>query len=146
MKRIRNILFILLFLGLSTFVLVEFYPYIFSRKVSGVITAVERVNPPMAIMTRPSQDVTAQMYSFAVGVRDNKTGEIVTGSTEDRQWAVAREGLCAEAEFFPYPPWKLQKWGTYFNARLLRLHECDGSAPVPSTTAPPAAEDSQTWQ
>lgn len=137
MKKVRNVLFLFLFLGLSTYILVSFYPYIFSRKVEGVITAVERVTPPMAILTNPGQAATAQIFSFAVGVKDLKTGEIVTGSTEDRQWAVARPGQCAEAEFFPYPPWEFPKWGTYYNVRLLMLRDCDG-VPATPPPAPPA--------
>nr|HRO68422.1 hypothetical protein [Pseudobdellovibrionaceae bacterium] len=80
-------------------------------------------------------------------VKDGKTGEIVTGPTEDRQWAVAKPGQCAEAEFFPYPPWEFPKWGTYYNVRLLMLRDCDGVPPVPPSTpkpedpAAPAAEN-----
>lgn len=129
MKKLRYFLFLFFFLTVSTYVLISFYPYLFSRKIEGVIMAVERVMPPLAIMTAPGQVPAAQVFSFAVGVKDHKTGEIVTGSTEDRQWAVAREGQCVEAEFFPYPPWDFPKWGTYYNVRLLKLREC--SDPVP---------------
>lgn len=124
MKKVRNTLLLTIFLAVAIYVNVAFYPYIFSRKVKGTITAVERIMPPMAIMSRAGQDPSPQMFSFAVGIKDSKTGEILTASTEDRQWAVAREGLCVEAEFFPYAPWELGKWGTYYNARLLKMSEC----------------------
>lgn len=124
MKKFRNIGLVLLFLVLGGYVLVAFYPYIFSRRVSGQISAVERVSPPTTVVTMSGQDPSSQIFSFAVGVKDGKTGEIVTGSTEDRQWAVARPGQCAEAVFFPYPPWQFDKWGTYYNVRLVRLHDC----------------------
>lgn len=146
MKKLRNVLFLFLFLSLSVYVLVSFYPYIFSRKVEGVIMAVERVTPPMAILTNPGQAASAQIFSFAVGVRDEKTGEIVTGSTEDRQWAVAKPGQCAEAEFFPYPPWEFPKWGTYYNVRLLMLRDCNGvppAQPAPNSEPPPPASENQ---
>lgn len=86
--------------------------------------AVERVNPQMAFLAADGQAPSAQLFSFAVGVKDEKTNEIVTGSTEDRQWAVARTNQCVEALFFPYPPWNINKWGTYYNVRLLKLFEC----------------------
>lgn len=124
MKKFRNIALIIVLLAVSAYVLIAFYPYIFSRRVVGEISAVEKVATPMTVVTMGGQDPSSQIFSFAVGVRDEKTGEIVTGSTEDRQWAVARQGQCAEAVFFPYPPWQMEKWGTYYNARLVRLYDC----------------------
>jgi hypothetical protein len=138
MKTFRNTTMIVLFLGLASYVLIAFYPYIFSRKVKGAITGVERVTEQMAIVTGGGAAPSSQIFSFAVAIRDDKTGEIVTGSTEDRQWAVATPGLCAEAEFFPYPPWELKKWGTYYNARLLKLYDCPaGTLPIPVPPAVP---------
>ena len=124
LKKIRNIFFVILVVGIVGYIFVEYYPYIFSRKVKGQISAVERIAPPVAIITKPQEEISSQVFSFAVGIRDEKSGEIVTASSEDRQWAIARAGLCVEAEFFPYPPWDLKKWGTYFNARLLKLYDC----------------------
>lgn len=134
MRKARNVFVLFLFLAGATYIFVHFYSYIFSRKVAGVITAVERVVPPMAIVTGGAQMPNPQIFSFAVGVKDTHSGDIVTGSSEDRQWAVARPGQCVEAEFFPYPPWEFQKWGTYFNVRLLRLRDCGG--PIPPGSAP----------
>lgn len=138
MKKFRNLLFLFIFLAITAYIFVNFYSYIFSRKVEGVITAVERVTPPMAIMTGPGQGMNQQVFSFAVGIRDTKNGEIVTGSTEDRQWAVARPGQCVEAEFFPYPPWDFPKWGTYFNVRLLKLRDCPPGVGQPQAVPPPS--------
>ena len=130
MKKLRNFAFLFLFLGTCAYIFISFYSYIFSRTVDGPIVAVERVTPPMAIMTGSGQALNQQVFSFAVGVRDERTGEIVTGSTEDRQWAVASPGQCATAEFFPYPPWDFPKWGTYYNVRLVKLRDCPpGTAP-----------------
>lgn len=124
MKKFRNISLVVVLLAIAFYVVFAFYPYIFSRRVIGPISGVEKVTPPMTVVTMSGQDPSSQIFSFAVGVSDTKTGEIVTGSTEDRQWAVARQGQCAEAIFFPYPPWQLEKWGTYYNVRLVRLYEC----------------------
>lgn len=142
LKKIRNFLLLAAVLFGTGYLLVSYYSYIFSRKVTGVIMAVEKVGNPMAVVTVNGQDPSPQIYSHAVGVKDVKTGEIVTASTEDRQWAVAKSGQCVEAEFFPYPPWRLEKWGTYFNARLLKLYECElGTTPAaPVPPAPPVEQ------
>lgn len=111
----------LLVLGSVGFFGIKYYSYIFARTIDGPIEEVERVTQPTAILGAGTPN---QIYSFAVSIRDLKTGEIVTASTEDRQWAVAHKGQCAQAKFFPYEPWHLDKSGTYFGARLLHLHDC----------------------
>lgn len=123
----KKALFIILSLvvgGLTVFVLVNWYPYIFATKVDGVIYGVERVEAPMAILTQDANHPTNQVFSFAVAVKDNKSGEIYTASSEDRRWAVVQKGQCAEVKFLPYPPWSLSRSGAYFGARLIRLYEC----------------------
>ena len=106
---------------------VEFYPYIFSKNIDGEILSVERLLDPAMVIS--GRQMNQQIFSFAVAVKDHKTGEIFAASTEDRQWAaltpeVISRGICAKVEFFPYPFWKLDKAGTYFGARLLRPYEC----------------------
>ncbi len=100
------------------------YSVIFSKTVVGEITGVERVEIPVALVSRSDSDITSKVFSFAIGIKDKKTGDIYTASSEDRQWAVAQPGQCAEAVFLPYPPWEFTKKGTYFGARLVRLYEC----------------------
>lgn len=100
------------------------YSVIFSKTIVGEISAVERVEMPVALMGRLQEPMASKIFSFAVGIKDLKTGEIHTASSEDRQWAVAQKGQCAEAVFLPYPPWDFNKKGTYFGARLIRLYEC----------------------
>lgn len=128
-KRYLRILLSLVIFGLLAFFFVEFYSYIFSRRVKGVIESIERVQLNVALMQSGSPDdrVNPQLFSFSVAVRE-PNGEILTASAEDRQWAVAKQGLCVEAVFYPYPPWKLMKSGTYFNARLDRLFDCSSGA------------------
>jgi hypothetical protein len=96
----------------------------FSKTVAGEITGVERVEIPVALVARGDGDITSKVFSFAIGIKDLKTGEIYTASSEDRQWAVAEKGQCTEAVFLPYPPWQFTKKDTYFGARLVRLFEC----------------------
>lgn len=106
------------------FVLVNWYPYIFSVKIDGEIYGVERVEAPLAVLTTQGANPAPQVFSYAVAVRDNKTGEIFTASSEDRRWAVVQKGQCAEVKFLPYPPWSLTRSGSYFGARLIRLYDC----------------------
>lgn len=137
--------------GICFFVLVgigfvNYYPFIFSRKVNGVLMSVDRVQLNVSLMQSGGERVDPTLFSFAVAIRED-SGEIVTASAEDRQWAAAQKGFCAEATYYPYPFWKVMKSGTYFNARLDRLYECpekaakvlpqlNGAAP----TATPASE------
>ncbi|WP_295905042.1 hypothetical protein [uncultured Bdellovibrio sp.] len=122
-KFTKFVLVLLVIVGLSWVVLAN-YSVIFSKTVVGEITGVERVEIPVALMARSDGDITSKVFSFAIGIKDQKTGEIYTASSEDRQWAVAQKGQCAEAVFLPYPPWQFTKKDTYFGARLVRLFEC----------------------
>lgn len=111
-------------LFVAAFIFINFYSFLFSRKVIGVIENIERVQLSVSLMQTSSTDkINPGLYSFAVAIKE-KTGEIVTASAEDRQWAVARPGQCAEAVYYPYPPWKLEKANTYFGARLEKLSDC----------------------
>lgn len=103
----------------------NYYGVLFSKTIKGEIFRVERVNTNVALLSSGAHNPPSQIFSFAVGIREQSTGQIWTASSEDRQWAVVKEGLCAEAEFLPYPPWDLTKRGTYHGARLIRLYECE---------------------
>lgn len=122
-KYIFSILALLLVVTFG-YTFINFYSYIFSRKVVGVIEKVEKIQLDIALMqTDPTQKINPQLYSFAVAIKE-PSGEIVTASAEDRQWAVAQAGQCAEAIYYPYPPWRLDKANTYFGARLEKLRDC----------------------
>ncbi len=101
----------------------NFYSFIFAKKFKGEVVGIERVTQPTAILG--SRIDPSNVYSFAIAIRDKEKGEIYTASSEDRQWAVVQKGQCAEAKFFPYPPWDIEKADTYYNARLLRLYDCE---------------------
>lgn len=109
------------------FVFFNYYHLIFQKKVIGEIVGVERVDAPLAIIGgQQGVNPSKMIFSFAVSVKDRKTGEIFVASSEDRRWAVVQKGQCAEAVFFPYGPWELSKGSSYFNARLERLFDsCD---------------------
>jgi hypothetical protein len=104
---------------------IQWYPYIFAKKVTGEVVDVKRIDLNVALMqAQPEQRVSSELYRFAVAIRQQGTGEIYTASSEDTRWAVAQPGQCAEAKFFPYPFWNLEKGGTYYGARQLRLFDC----------------------
>jgi hypothetical protein len=103
-------------------VCVSYYSYVFSKRVHGTIEKVERVSQPALVATGAAVPVE-QLFSYAVAIKDEK-GEIHTASSEDRQWSVAQPGQCAEAMFMRYPFWELDKAGTFFGSRLVRLYDC----------------------
>ena len=130
MRRLKS-----LFLGLTSlfvlaglgYVLFNFWSVIFRKEVIGVIENVERVTEVTAVLGSARNLEDKNVYSFAVAIKTG-SGEMLTASSEDRQWAVAKKGQCVEAKFHPYPPWELSKAGTYMNARLNRLADCDSPA------------------
>ena len=121
-KKLYLALFLLILAG-AAFVCIHYYSFVFAKTVRGQIINVERVNQNETIITGSRAVPAAQIFSFAVAIRDEK-GEIFTASSEDRQWAVAHSGQCAQARFFPYVPWDFEKAGTYFGARLIQLFDC----------------------
>lgn len=135
----------ILYFGLSVILLVilisifgNYYSVIFATSVSGRIIGVQKVTEATTVIGTGSPIPSAQLFSFSVAIRSEK-GEIYTGSTEDRQWAVAREGMCVRARFFPYPFWDLQKSGTYFNVRMVQMFDCpQGYADAPENLPTPA--------
>ncbi len=97
------------------------YAFVFKRRVVGEVVAVERVDiNGVAVVTGNTQQINPQVFSFSVGIKDNRSGEIYMASSEDRQWAAVAKGNCVIAAYFPYPPWNLSKANTNHNARLLR--------------------------
>ena len=136
-NKIRLVMFVVVLLIVGVLVL-ENWQYVFAREVSGEIKEIERVSQN-TILGTGANIPASQLFSFAVAIKDKKSSEIVTASSEDRQWAVAKKGLCAEARFFPYPPWDLERAGTFHGARLVKLYECETNAATAAAVSPPAA-------
>jgi len=119
----RNLIILAVLAGGGLFFF-NYYSYIFARRVKGEIISIERIQLNVSLIQQQGgEDLNPQLFSFAVAIKE-PSGEIVTSSAEDRQWAVATVGHCADALFYPYPPWNLMKSGTYHNARLDHLSEC----------------------
>jgi hypothetical protein len=133
MKRAMWMFLLILVVMMAVFLVVTQYSWVFRKSVEGEILEVERVLSTTAVI---SNGIPAQAFSFAVAIR-KKDGEIVTASGEDRQWAVAKKGMCVDATVDPYPPWNMDKAGTFYNARLLKLMDCHGQL----VTAPDASPD-----
>lgn len=127
MQTVKRYFQVLLIIGIIIIVmmsLINFYSIIFARRVKGVVDSVQKMELNVALMqTAANENLNPQLFSFAVAIKES-TGEIVTASAEDRQWAVVKPGQCAEAVFYPYPPWQLNKANTYFGARLEKLTDC----------------------
>lgn len=133
MKKWLFLFVLLLVLSLSGFISIRYWPYVFAKTVEGELIEVQRVDASTALLgTRSTKD--KDLFSFAIAVR-SIDGEIFTSSSEDRQWAVAHKGQCAQVKIFPYPPWELSKGGTYFNARLVKLKDCFSVDPAPENPA-----------
>ena len=84
MKKAVWIVLILLILSAAGFVVVNYYGYLFAKEVSGEITGVERVTEATAIVGSTGLPPN-QLYSYAIAIKDHKSGEIVIASSEDRQ-------------------------------------------------------------
>jgi hypothetical protein len=141
LKRLKYSLYLVIgivLIGVCIALVIHFYSYIFAKRVIGVVIRVERVTEVSTMINVQHMD-PSQLYSFAVAIRDDH-GEIWAASGIDRQWAVVQSGQCVEARLFPYPPWNLEKAGTFTNARLLRLFDCPPGTPKENSqnSTPPA--------
>lgn len=122
-----------LFFGAGGWIVYHYYPFIFARNVIGPVLSIERVELGSSVLSTKG-DLPQQIFSFAVAVRDHRTREILTSSTEDRAWATIERNHCVEARFFPHPPWNFEKTGTFMRARLQKRFDC------PPEMLEPAAE------
>ena len=120
-KIFRKWALILIGLALVVWIFGFNWSFIFKKRVIGEVVAAERVNAgAVAVVTNGTEPLNAQVFSFSVGIKDRKSGEIFMASSEDRQWAAVQKGNCVVAAYFPYPPWSVMKANTSHNARLLR--------------------------
>ena len=123
MRKWVAILIAVAVLASAAFVCIKFYEFVFAKSIQGSIVKVERITQADTVIAGGRPIPAEQIYSFGVAIRDTQ-GEIHTASSEDGQWAVAQIGQCAEARFFPYPPWDFERSGTDHGARLLHLMDC----------------------
>lgn len=122
----------------------NYYSWIFAKTVTGTILDVQRVTDPTAIIGG-SRLTSEQLHSYSILI-EGQDGKMYTTSSEDRQWQVAGKGYCVTALLYRYPPWDLEKSGTFFNARIKEIRRCGGQPPaeesVPEEGAPTPDEGS----
>lgn len=121
------------FVAIVAAAVVNYYHIIFARKVTGEVISVQKVDASVdVIASKPGEPLPNKMFSWAVAVEDQITKEIYVSSSEDRRWATLEKGNCVTAKFFPYPPWRLDRSGAYFDARVITFKKvCDGKEEVP---------------
>lgn len=109
-------------LGALLFVIFN-YSWVFSKSVQGEIIELERI---------PSG---AELLSYAILLQD-KNGFLYTFSAEDKQWQVVKKGYCVSTTLYRYPPWDLERGGTFYNARLKQIYKCPESAEPAESVEP----------
>lgn len=115
--------------GFFVWVFIFNWPFVFKKRIVGHLATVERVGTEIIVDNRTGS-IPPQAFSFSIAIQDLKTGEIHMASSEDRKWAAAQKGNCVVAAYYPYPPWKINKGTTDYNARLIQnFQTCDN---VPS--------------
>jgi hypothetical protein len=124
---IKILVFVLLLVGVAALVAMN-YSWVFSKRVVGQVVDVQRVTDPTAVFG--SRATEQQMYSYSVLLQGDD-GVLYTASSEDRQWQVVKKGYCIEALLYRYPPWELDRAGTFYNARVKKVTVCPGQTALP---------------
>lgn len=122
-------LFGLLIISALGIFVVSNYSYVFAARIEGEVVEVERVMNPTAILGRATD---AQIHSYAVLLKGDN-GKLYAASGDDRQWQVIKKGCRIKSILYVYPPWNLEKSGTYFNARVKEVLSCPTPEAQPQT-------------
>lgn len=126
---LKSLIVICLFIGVivgAALIGYRYYSYIFAKKIDGRVVAVSRV--------------VSEVEGYVVAIQVAGQG-ILTARTDDPRWALVKIGQCAQAKFFPHPPWNLSDAGTFFRATLLLIRDCTpeekaaANEPAPLTPA-----------
>lgn len=129
---LKLLLIVLVVAGAVVFVVTN-WSFVFSKRITGKVVDVERVTDPSAVLG--GRVTEAQMYSYSILIQGDD-GHLYTSSSEDRQWQVVKKGYCVETVLYRYPPWELEKSGTFFNARLKDVRVCPGESELPKVESP----------
>jgi len=101
------------------------YGFMYSEEYTGELQSVNSAIPNGGAVMMSG--VNSAIFSSAVMVKLKESGELLTFSTEDRQWATLvgeeHKGKCVTFRVFPYAPWNLSNAGTYHNGRLLSVKD-----------------------
>jgi len=94
-------------------------PLLFRSTETGTVMECSQLSPAM-MMAQGNRTSSAMMFSSAVAMQ-LPSGEIMTFSTEDRQFGAVAKGDQIRVMVSKYPPWEFTKAGTYYNGRLLGI-------------------------
>lgn len=73
---------------------------------------------------------------FAVALKSvSSDNELLTAQSSDPRWSVVKSGLCASVTLYPAPPWNFRSYGSYNDARIMRLYECNDKDSATTTKA-----------
>jgi hypothetical protein len=113
----------------------SFYTWAMRKNVEGEVVSIANMTPQAVIGARPGVAAGDIIYSFAIAIK-TPDGTIYPTSSEDRQWAIVKEGYRVRATLFPYSPLEWRKQGTYHGARLAKILS---ATPATDTERTPAA-------
>lgn len=88
-----------------------------SETVLAKVVSIDNIQPNF--MANQSQAI----FSSAI-LLQKSNGDLISVTSEDRQWFVIKKDMCVRTKFFKYPFWNFDKSGTYYGARLLKVEPC----------------------
>ena len=93
------------------------YKYLYAENVTAKVTEIQNIQPSAVVAD------AGVVFSSAL-MLTTKEGQMISTSSEDRQWFVVKQGQCVRAKLFKYAPWDLDKAGTYYGARMISIIPC----------------------
>jgi type II secretory pathway component PulJ len=103
---------ILLFLGI--------YKLVSRSDYTGTVENIQNLT-----QTMPNMSNTGPQFSFSI--RLNTGTEIITFSSEDRQFGIIKQGDKIQVATFKYAPWNIGKAGTLYGGRVLKIYTSSAS-------------------
>lgn len=139
MKSLKSLILVLigaLVILLASGLFIQHYSWIFAKNIRGEVIEIESSAIPSTPPANGSSE-TASTTVFTVLI-EASDGKMYTSTTTDEQWKVVRKGYCVQVLLYRYPPWDLERAGTFFNARLRQLYRCDEApkSETPKSAAP----------
>jgi prepilin-type N-terminal cleavage/methylation domain-containing protein len=93
------------------------YKLVSKQTYTGTIDTIQNLTPSMALQSR-DQSLT---YSFAIDL--STPTEIISFSSEDRQFGIIKPKDSVTVAVFKYAPWHFSKAGTLYGGRLLKRYK-----------------------
>jgi prepilin-type N-terminal cleavage/methylation domain-containing protein len=93
----------------------------FRKNCIGKVTNISNLSGQVTTIVGKNNVYPGAAFSFAIEMSANN--EFVNFSSEDRQFATIEKGDSISVAFFKYPPWNMDKAGTYYGGRLLKKYK-----------------------